>query len=92
MGSRFKRVGSDAFVSAGVLLVVLATIMAMDIRVREQLRAAVISSSTIGDAGMRLREVGSVVIDAARTQSIEHAPMMLFVVAATVLLLFLVRT
>lgn len=79
-------------ISAGVLAIVAATIMAMDVRVREQVGIAMASTSTVGDAGARLREVGSVVLDAAQTQSIEHAPMLIFVVAASVLLLFMVRT
>lgn len=87
-----RRVGGDALVSALVLGIVLVTLMSIDVRVREQVRTALTATSTVSDAGARLRDVGAVVIDAARTQSIEHAPMMIFVVAATVLLLFMVRT
>ena len=89
-----RRACGDALVSAGVLAVVLAVLISVDVRVREQVRAALPSGSRSTLAGMwaQLGEAASAVLDAARSQSIEHAPMMIFVLVATVLLLCMVRT
>jgi len=94
MTSRVRRVFGDALVSTGVLAIVLGLLISIDDRVRERVEAAVTSTSpsSVAGAGMRLSEVWYALFDAARTQSIEHAPLMIFVVAATVLLLFMVRT
>ena len=94
MGSRSRRVYGDALVSGGVLLVVLGLLVSVDERVREQVSAAAAGgwSSTLADFGTRLQEAGSSVADAARTQSIDHAPLLIFVLVATVLLLAMVRT
>lgn len=94
MSSRLRRACGDVAVSAGVLGLVLAVLMSVDLRVREQVRAAVTSASPTGVADVRtqLRDVASALFDAARTQSVEHAPMMIFIVAASVLLLWMVRT
>lgn len=94
MTSRVRRVFGDALVSTGVLAIVLGLLISIDDRVRERVEAAVTSTapSSVAGAGMRLSEVWHALFDAARTQSIEHAPLMIFVVAATVLLLFMVRT
>ena len=42
--------------------------------------------------GTQVGEVWAAIYDAVRTQSIEHAPMMIFIVVATVLLLCMMRT
>lgn len=89
---RLRRLSGDALVSAGVLGFVLVTLMSIDVRVREQVRTIVGSTSHVQDAGGRLGDLGAVLLDAARTQSIDHGPMMIFIAAATVLVLFMVRT
>ena len=70
---------------------VLIALMSIDARVREQVRSVVASTSEVQNAGTRLADVGAVLFDAARTQSIDHAPMVIFIAAATVLVLFMVR-
>lgn len=94
MTSRGRRVFGDTLVSAGVLAAVLAVLVSTDIRVREQLQTAArsASSASAADAGARGREIGSALADAAHAQSLEHAPLMVFAVVATVLLLALVRS
>lgn len=94
MNSGLRRVCSDALASAGVLAFVLAVLISIDVRVREQLRAILpaASPSALAGIGTQLHEVTSVVYDAARTQSIDHAPLMIFVVIGTILLLCMVRT
>ena len=87
-----RRVWSDALVSGAVVLAVLVILMSIDLRVREQVRTVLGSTSTVEAAGGRIGEVGAVLFEAARTQSIDHGPMMIFVAAATVLVLFMVRS
>ena len=82
----------DALASAGVLGIVLVTLMSIDVRVREQVRNVVASSSHVGDTGGKIGEIGAVLFEAARTQSIDHGPMIIFIAAASVLVLFMVRT
>ena len=90
--SRIQRLSVDALASLGVVGVVLVTLMSVDVRVREQVQTVIASTSQVEDAGGRIGEVGAVLFDAARTQSIDHAPMMIFIAAASVLVLFMVRT
>ncbi len=89
-----RRVFKDALVSAGALLIVLVALMAVDGRVRSQVTAAVSGVSSpqavVSGAG-KARYVAGVVASAAREQSINHAPMVIFVVAATVLVTFMLR-
>jgi hypothetical protein len=87
-----QRLSIDALASVGVLAVVLVTLMSVDVRVREQVRTVIGSTSQVGDTGGRIGEVGAVLFEAARTQSVDHAPMIIFIGAASVLVLFMART
>lgn len=84
----------QAILSIAAVGVLLLSLVAFDDRVREQLslRFSARPSAQLTTAGTQLRDMTSVVIEAARDQSIEHAPMMIFVLAATVLVLFMLRT
>ena len=89
-----RRFHKDALVSAGALLIVLAALMAVDGRVREQVAdvfSGATSTQSVASAGGGLQHVAGILFSAARDQSIDHAPMVLFVVAATVLVLFMLR-
>lgn len=93
MGLRVRRdVWRDALISMGVLVFVLITLMSVDARVRHQVALVFTTPSTMQDAGGRLGDVGSTLLAAARTRSVDHAPLMIFIVAATVLVLFMVRS
>lgn len=88
-----RRVFGDALVSAGVVAMVMAVIVSVDVRVREQIYAAVTSVSQASTpAGGSWRDVGSTLVDAVMTRSLEHAPMVIFAVVAVVLLLCMVRS
>jgi hypothetical protein len=68
---------------------------AFDVRVREQISLRVGAgrpSTQVVDAGVAIRDVVRVIVTAVRDQSIEHAPLVIFVLAATVLVLFMLRT
>lgn len=89
-----RRALGDGLVSVGTVVVLLLALVAIDDRVREQvsLRFTTRPSTELVDAGARVRDLVTVVLEAARDQSLEHAPLMIFVLAGTVLVLVMVRT
>lgn len=90
---RMQRTVSDFLISAAALVTLIVILAAFDGRVREQLTLRMDSpSEQVTGAGVAAREIAYVVFDAARDQTIEHAPLVIFVVVATVLLLFMLRT
>ena len=89
-----RRAFGDALVSAGALAILLLALTAVDSRVREQisLRLSARPAAELANVGERVRDLTSVFVEVARDQSIEHAPLLIFVLAATVLVLFMLRT
>jgi hypothetical protein len=94
MISRTRQVLGDALTFGGVLFVVIAILVSVDERVRERVSstASRASSSSFSELRDEVRDIGATVVDVARTRSLDHAPLVIFVVAATVLVLFMVRT
>ena len=88
-----QRVFKDALISGAALIILLIALVAIDHRVRDRVEAAVQGdlSSDVRSATSMAGEVASVVMIAARDQSIDHAPMVVFVFAATVLVLGMLR-
>jgi len=91
--ARKRPVVGDAVVSLSTLGVLVLALVAIDDRVREQivLRIGRGPTAQIADVGSRIGDVAMIVAVAARDQSIEHAPLMIFVLAASVLVLFMLR-
>jgi hypothetical protein len=89
-----NRAIGDALISVGALCALVAVLAAFDADVREQLamRLAGNPAAQVANAEATARGLASVVYIAARDQSIEHAPLVIFVLAATVLVLFMLRT
>jgi hypothetical protein len=90
-----RRVINDALISVGALVVLLVGLVSVDDRMRERLVAALSAppnSAQIASAADRIGDVSRVLFIALRDQSVEHAPLVIFGVAATVLVLFMVRT
>jgi hypothetical protein len=67
---------------------------ASDARVRDQVAAHLSSrpATELASAGALAKDVTMIVFQAARDQSIEHAPLVIFIVAGGALLLFMLRT
>jgi hypothetical protein len=90
-----RRTVNEALVSIGALLLLLATLVAVDKDVHDQFMLRFGNGGAAYEAaraGGQIREMGWVLATAVRHQSVEHAPVTIFVVAAVVLTLFMLRT
>jgi len=77
----------------GTLTVLVMVLVAVDDNVREQVTMRVSAPSvSIADASHHARDLTSVIAEAARHQSLAHAPLLIFGLVATVLVLFMLRT
>ena len=73
----------------------LALLVSVDERVRQQVSLRFNSDtaqSEVNDGASQVYDVARILFAAARYQTIEHAPMMLFALAAGVLMVFMLRT
>jgi len=84
----------EMLMSAGTVVILLLVLIAADGRVRERLSRRVVAPSSVElvSAGRQLRDFTTVIAEAARDQSLGHAPLLIFTLAATVLVLFMLRT
>lgn len=75
-------------------LVVLGALVALDPRVGFHLKALASGGvpGEVSDVGDKLTELGNVLLAAVRDQSLDHAPLLVFSIAAIVLVFFMVRT
>ena len=90
-----RRTISELLLSACAVAVVLAVLVAFDSRVREQatlLVGGAHASTELVAAQSSARHLAAVVAAVAKDQSEQHAPLMIFICAATALTLFMVRT
>ena len=89
-----RRAFGEGLMSAGAVTIVMLTLIALDGRVREQLvlRFAAHPTKQLSSAGESLRDLTAVIFEAAHDQTIDHAPLLIFALVATVLVLFMLRT
>ena len=90
-----RRAFNDAMVSAGAVGALLALLVAVDSRVREQVMAGLHggrATPAMVDAGSRLHDLAAVVLDVVSEAFRLHTALALFVLIATVLTVFMVRT
>jgi hypothetical protein len=79
--------------TAAGLIIILVALVSFDPRVREQVEFRLSSpAAVVTDAGHGLQSMTDVVLDALREQSLDRAPLLIFVFGAGVLLLFMLRT
>jgi len=92
--ARMRRAWGEALLSVATVITLLMVLIAVDPRVREQVSTRVVSrpSVEIAAAGAHVRDFTSVLTEVARDQSATHAPLLIFALAATVLVLFMLRT
>ena len=85
----------EALMSIGTVVVILLVLIAVDDRVRDQFSMRFMSSRPsvpLVAAGQQARDLTSVIAEVARDQSLAHAPLLIFALAAVVLVLFMLRT
>jgi hypothetical protein len=79
--------------SAATVVILLMVLIGADDRVREQVSMHFSARPSVELAsGRQLGDLTTVITHAAREQSLEHAPLLIFTLAAAVLLLFMLRT
>lgn len=93
MGARrISRSIGETVLSVGALGALLTTIVLMNDRVREQMSLR-FSGRTVTDelhsAGVHAHEIADVVMMAARDHGLEHGPVVLFAIAAVVLVVLM---
>lgn len=82
----------QTLMSLGVFAVVVLALVSVDERVGERFHDLVSGGASLGSVGDRVAYLGDAVMDAARHQSIENAPLVVFATVGAVLFLFMVRT
>lgn len=89
-----RRAINEALMSAATVALLLLVLVAVDDRVRSEVKLRFVSHPTeqLTVAGQQARDLTSVIAQAARDQSVAHAPLVIFAVAATVLVVFMLRT
>lgn len=79
-------------ISGGVFAMLLLVLISFDERVRERATDVLSSASHVSTWDDRVRMLADALGDAARHQSIENAPLLIFATVGAVLFLFMVRT
>ena len=82
----------QALASSAVFVLIVLTLVSVDARVRERFNEMASGGDALGSWADRAAFLGDAVWDAARHQSIENAPMVVFATVCAVLFLFMVRT
>jgi hypothetical protein len=89
-----RRALYDVLMPAGAVGLLIVLLVAFDGRVREQVMTRIgrtQSSAAIVDAGGSVRDLTSVVLDVIRYETQMHATLVIFVLAATVLTVLMLR-
>jgi hypothetical protein len=94
VGSSVRRALSETAISIAAFGVLALALAASDSRVRDRVATHLSSRPTaeLASAGALVKDVVMIVFQAARDQSLAHAPLVMFVVAGSALLLFMLRT
>ena len=79
-------------ISGGVFALLLLVLVSLDQRVRERATELVDGASSVSSWTDRVSMFTDTLTDAAKYQSIENAPMLIFATVGAVLFLFMVRT
>ena len=79
-------------ISGGVFALLLLVLVSLDQRVRERATELVSGASEVSSWSNRVSMFTDAFTDAARYQSIENAPLLIFATVGAVLFLFMVRT
>jgi len=92
---RLPRVFGDAVISVTAVLLLIVMLVSVDDRVRDRvsgLWAGSPHSSELADTGRQFSGLVTLMYDSVKDQSVAHAPLTIFTLAATVLVVFMLRT
>jgi hypothetical protein len=78
--------------SAAVFVGILFALVSVDERVRDRFGELVSAGNGVAPMTSRLADLGDALIGAARHQSIENAPLVVFAAVSAILVLFMVKT
>ena len=82
----------QTILSTSVFAALLFALVSWDPRVRQQFGEVLFGDAQTSSLGVRVADLGGVLIDAVRYQSIENGPMAVFAAVGIVLVLFMLRT
>jgi hypothetical protein len=84
----------EALMSVASVVILLLVLIAFDDRVRDFVSRRVVAhpSAEVTSLVHQARDLTTVLVQAAHTQSLGHAPLLLFTLAAAVLTFFMLRT
>jgi hypothetical protein len=82
----------QALASSAVFGAIVLALVSVDERVKERFTELVSGGESLGSWGERASYLGDAVFTAARHQSLENAPLVVFATVGAVLFLFMVRT
>lgn len=91
---RIRRTVNDALISIVALTALLGVLASVNGRVRHEVSLRLNgdrAQAEIADAAANMQQLAGVVMGAVRAQTIEHAALAIFVVAAGVLTIFMLR-
>jgi len=91
---QIRRTFSDVLLSIGAMSVLLAILISINDRVRSEVTTRLTAAhahTELAELVADAHDIAAVVVDAARHQTIEHAPLVIFVIAATILVFFMLR-
>ena len=88
----FKLVRRQGALSAGVFVAIMFALVSVDARVRDHVSELVGSTTSMAPLGSRLADLGDALWSAAKYQSIENAPLVVFATVGVVLTLFMVKS
>ena len=89
---KFKFGIQQALASSAVFVLVLVALVSVDERVRERFSELFASGDSVASWTDRASYLGDALWMAARHQSLENAPLVVFATVGAVLFLFMVRT
>ena len=89
-----RRAYREVLMSVGAVVILLLTLTAFDVRVRDQVSRHLTASPRVevASVGYQIRDLTSVIAQAARARSFGHETLLIFAFVSAVLLLFMLRT
>ena len=88
----FKLVRRQGALSAVIFVGIMFALVSVDARVRDHVSGLVGSTASVAPLSSRIADLGDALWTAAKYQSIENAPLVVFATVGVVLTLFMVKS